>query len=272
MKKIQKNNVIFMLSMALASLVIIASCIGLFIPETYAKETPNWIAQAIGQDIVDLFLITPILIISVIFVYAGNKVARFVWSGTLFYLIYTFVIYCFAVHFNSMFIIYCLILGLSFYLFVYFIISNSKKAVSNWFKNKIPNKIIGIYLIVIACLFYVLWLSELIPAICTNSIPKSVVDTGLLTNPIHVLDLSVCLPALFISGILLLRKHYLGLLLAPAMLVFSILMDVTIGVLVIVMKMKGLETNMGLTIIMSLLAVVSGAFLYMMLSCIKKEA
>lgn len=271
MKKNQKSNIIFLLSMALASLVIIVSCIGLLIPDTYALETPNWIAQATGQDIIDLFLITPVLVISAIFAYTGNKVARLIWSGSLFYLIYTFVIYSFAVHFNNMFILYCLILGLSFYLFIYFIISNSKKTVSNWFKNKIPNKLIGIYLIVIACLFYVLWLSELIPAICTNSIPKSLTDTGLFTNPIHVLDLSVCLPALIITGILLLRKNYLGLLLAPSMLVFCVLMDITIGILVIVMRMKHLETNMDLTIIMSLLAVVSGAFLYMMLRCVKKE-
>jgi len=272
MKKNQKSNLIFMLSMALSSLVIIASCIGLFLPETYAKETPDWIAQAIGQDIIDLFLITPVLVISAIFAYTGNKIARLVWSGSLFYLIYSYVIYCFAVHFNSMFIIYCLILGLSFYLFVYFLISHSKKSVSNWFKNKIPNKITGIYLIVIACLFYILWLSELIPAICINSSPKSLIDTGLLTNPIHVLDLSVCLPALFITGLLLLRKHYLGLLLTFPMLVFSVLMDITIIVLVIVMKIKGLETNLGLTILMGLLAVASGWLLYLMLKCIKKGA
>ena len=272
MKKNQKSNVIFMLSMALASLVIIASCIGLLIPETYAKETPNWIAQAIGQDFLDLFLITPVLVITTIFAYTGNKAARLIWSGSLFYLIYTFVIYCFAVHFNNMFILYCLILGLSFYLFVYFLITNSKKAVSGWFKNKIQYKLIGIYLIVIACLFYILWLSELIPAICTNSVPKSLTDTGLFTNPVHVLDLSVCLPAIFIAGILLLRKHYLGFLLAPAMLSFCVLMDITIGGLVIVMKMKGIESHIGVTVIMCLLAVVSGVFLYLMLRWVKKGA
>jgi hypothetical protein len=272
MKKNQKSIIIFLLSMVLASLVIIASSVGLFIPETYTRESANWVAQAIGQDFIDLFLITPVLIISAIFAYTGNKAARLIWSGSLFYLIYTFVIYAFAVHFNNLFIVYCLILGLSFYLFIYFIISNSKKAVSNWFKNKVPYKLVGIYLIVIACLFYLLWLSELIPAICSNSIPKSLADTGLLTNPVHALDLSVCLPAIFISGILLLKKNYLGLLLAPTMLSFCVLMDITIGTLVIVMRMRHLESNMSLPLIMGFLAIVTGVFLYLMLRCVKKGA
>jgi len=37
--------------------------VGLFIPDTYAKETANWQAQALAQDIFDLFLITPLLLI-----------------------------------------------------------------------------------------------------------------------------------------------------------------------------------------------------------------
>ena len=42
--------------------------------------------------------------------------------------------------------------------------------------------------------------------------PQSVIDSGLLINPVHVLDLAICLPAFVITGIALLKKKNLGLL------------------------------------------------------------
>ena len=44
---------------------------------------------------------------------------------------------------------------------------------------------------------------------------------GLFTNPVHVLDLSILLPALALSGVLLLRRRAAGFLLAPLLLGFA---------------------------------------------------
>jgi hypothetical protein len=52
------------LSLPLALFVIIVSYAGLLIPDAYAKETTNWQAQTLAQDIFDLFLITPLLLIT----------------------------------------------------------------------------------------------------------------------------------------------------------------------------------------------------------------
>jgi hypothetical protein len=269
MDKNNQSRIIFALSFPLAILIIIASYRGLFLPETYSKETLNWTAQATGQDAVDLFLISPFLIITSLLAYKKNKKALLLWSGGIFYLIYTYVIYCFAVHFNDMFLVYCLILGLSFYSFIYFLFSHIKEPIADWFSGKIPVKTIGIYLIVISCFFYILWLSEIVPAIKSNATPANIIEIGTPTNPVHALDLSVCLPGLLITSILLLRKKPLGLLLTPAMMTFCILMDITIGGLVIVMKMKGLDADWSLTIIMGLLALISATMLVMFLKSLR---
>lgn len=259
MKKVEGKTNLF-LSLILALLIIITSGPSLFSSNFYSKETSNWGTQSIGQDGIDLFLIAPLLIITSVFFYR-KRTALLLWSGILFYLIYTYVIYCFTLHFNKFFISYCVILGLSFYLFQYFLLSQIQKPIVKSMTNKRVRKIIGIYFIAIACLFYLLWLTEIIWAIMNNTMPASLVGTGLFTNPVHAIDLSVCLPALFITGFLLLKQNVFGLLLTPAMLVFCILMDITIGVLVVLMKSKGLEGDYSIAVVMFMLALLSAVLL-----------
>ena len=128
-------------------------------------------------------------------------------------------------------------------------------------KNTLLARIIAVYFLIISSGFYFLWLSEIIPSAIKNTIPQSLTDVGLVTNPVHVLDLSVFLPALFITSILLFRKKALGFILAPVLLVFCILMNITIGTLQVMMTQRGVESGYEITIIMLILAVLSGVLL-----------
>lgn len=251
-----KNRIILFLTLPLTAFIVIVSCVGLLSPNFYAAETVNWQAQSIGQDMIDLFLIAPCLLISSIFAFRNNKRATMIWGGIALYLTYTFVLYCFDVHFNTLFILYCLCLGLSFYSFVYFLFMCYKENIG-YYENKPIARLIGSYFIVIALLFYVLWLSEIVPAAIQNKIPKSVSDAGLFTNGVHVLDLAIILPAVFIVGIFLLKRVPLGFMLAPVILTFFVLMDITIGILAVVMNLKGVESDVSLTAIMGVLTLVS---------------
>ena len=260
-----------LLSIPIVLLVILVSAAGLLYANLYEKETLNWSTQAYGQDMIDLFVISPFLILSSWLVYQKKEVGVLLWSGIIFYLIYTFVIYAFGVHFNQLFIVYCLILGLAFYVFIYFLLTFSRHQVKAWFSNKIPRQVIGFYFIVLGALFYMLWLMEILPANISNTTPQIIIDTELLVNPIHALDLSVCLPGIIIVGILLLQKKDLGFLLAPTILVFFILMDLTIGVLTFVMNIRGLTSNMNLILIMTILAIFSAVLLLLYLGGIKRN-
>ncbi len=267
----QEIRMVVRLSILLAMLLVFVSTIGLFFPNVYLKETPNWTAQAVGQDIFDLFLVVPFLLITAVFIRMKRRTGLLLWSGAIFYLIYSFVIYSFAVHFNHLFILYCLILGLSFYSFMYFLVSQIKQPIADWFDNKVPTKGIGIYLIAIACVFYLLWLSEIVPAMIAGATPRNIIEMGLLTNPVHALDLSIVLPGIIIVGALLLRRKPLGLLLAPTVLVFMVLMDITIGGLNIVMRARGLEGSYIISTLMAVLALVSILLLVTYLRSIKRE-
>jgi hypothetical protein len=266
------NKTCLWLSLLLATLIIIANGIGLFIPDhLYAQETPDWYAQAIGQDMADLFIALPFLIITCLSAYRQNKKALLIWGGVLAYLIYTFAIYCFAIHFNQLFLVYCLVLGLSVYLFTWFTLSQYQQQIKDWFDERVPVKLTGIYMIAIGIIFYILWLIQIVPANINNTVPKGLINAGLLTNPVHVLDLSVCLPGIMMTGILLLRRHPAGLLLAPVVLTFFILMDISLGGLMIVMKWKGLGANDIAVAGMFVLAVFSTALLILYLKSMKKN-
>lgn len=263
------NKIILTLSIALATLVAFVSIIGITNPAAYAQETPNWQAQSIGQDYADLLLATPFLLISSILLFAGNKKAIYIWGGTLSFLLYTFTIYCFDIHFSSLFLAYCVILGLSFYLFMYFLYEHIKYHIINGFTSMKDARLVGIYFIAIAVVFYSLWLMQIIPPIKTGKPIAELAEAGLITNPVHVIDLSVCLPAFFIAGILLLRKNELGYALAPAILTFSILMDFNLAGLMLYMSKQAIDANMGLTIVMGSMGLISVYLLTQTLKDIK---
>jgi hypothetical protein len=99
----------------LAALVAVASLGGLLFPSIYARETPNWAAQAIAQDWTDLIAATPLLLASAVYAFRGSRVAKSLLGGAFLYTVYSFVIYAFAVHFNTLFLVYCAALGISFF-------------------------------------------------------------------------------------------------------------------------------------------------------------
>jgi hypothetical protein len=70
-------------------------------------------------------------------------------------------------------------------------------------------------------------------------VPASVAEPHISTNPVHVLDLSLVLPAHVASGVLLLRKRPLAYLAAPIILAFDVLMAASIGGIVAVMFLRG---------------------------------
>jgi hypothetical protein len=252
-----QGKIILLLSLPLATLVAIVSCVGLLTPGFYSAETLNWQAQSLGQDMVDLVLITPCLIITSFLSWRNNKAATMIWGGVVLYLTYTFVLYSFNVHFNRLFVLYCFSLGLSFYSLIYFLSQQYKVNLEQHFEKKSLTRFVGIYFITIAVMFYFLWLAEIVPSIIQNTIPASVTDTGLFTNGVQVIDLAIILPAIFIAGIFLWKQISFGLVLAPVFLTFFVLMDITIAILAVVMKSKGVESDLNITLIMSILALVS---------------
>ncbi len=263
-----RERIIFIIfSFLVFLLVIITSFFGYFHTGFYAKETAIWQVQSVGQDFINLFIVAPVLFISICFAPKFFSYAKFVLAGTLLYLTYTYVIYCFNIHFNQFFVFYCLIFGLSFYAVFYFLLIHIGK--TGFYKEGIhTNRLTGFTFIIISALFYSLWLTEIIPSIANDSSPQNLAQTGLATNPVHVLDLAIVLPAIFITGILILKKKQLGYFLAPVLLVFSSLMNLTIIVLTIFIARRTGKNDLTLVPVMSVLTI---QYLVLLILSLKKS-
>ena len=243
------------LSFPLAALVAVAVWTGLFWPPVYARETPIWAAEGKGGDAVTLVVILPILLVSAMLALRGSVSARLVWMGTLIFLTYNFAIYAGAVHFNALFLVYCGALGFSFYAFLGSLLLLSPSEIAGIYGPRAPIKTMATVLLLIAFVFAAQWLSEIIPALLSGHAPKSVTDAGLLTSPVHVLDLSIVVPGFVITALMLLRRKPVAFILAPALMVFGILMLVAVAGMIGALIRKGLATDYAVAAILVGMAV-----------------
>jgi hypothetical protein len=235
-------------------LVIIASGAGLLVKDIYAEETLPWTVQAYGQDIANL-VAAAALLVAAYFVSKGSARAYLVWIGVLLSLLYPYVIYAFDIYFNSLFLVYAALVGLIFYTLVSSILRLRLDEAS--FTANRRAKVVGGFLLGVAVLFYLLWLSEDIPALLTGSIPPTVLQNGLLTNPVHVLDMALYLPAMMLTAILLWRRKFLGYVLALPMLVFNILTGIGILAMFLVMSSQGMATSLGVELLFAVIVLAS---------------
>jgi len=246
----------------LAALVAAASLGGLLLPSVYARETASWATQGIGQDWFDLVVLVPVLIACGVGLLRGSRIVLLLFGGALVFAVYTFVLYAMAVHFNALFLVYCATLGVAFYALLALVAVVERDDVRAWFDRRAPVGLLGGFLIATAVAFAGLWLAQVIPALVRGGSPPGLAENGLSTNPIHVLDLSIVLPGLAAGGVSLLRHRSRGYVLAPMMMFFAILMSLSIGALMIVMRARGepwdpiVATVMGAVAVASLLILV----------------
>ena len=265
MSTLLNHKMIWGFTLPVSLLTIIISLAGIFLPDTYLQESLNWRVQAIGQDIVDLLVVTPVFLIAAYLARGGSRTASLVWAGALLFFTYTFVIYTFALYFNRFFLLYALTMGLSVYALLYFFYTLPPAFKEQPAQSGLPVRTAGWFMLLLGSMFYLLWLSEIIPAAITGIKPPALIETGLRVNPVQGLDLSLLLPGLILTGILLLRGHPLGLILTPVLLTFSVLMEITICFLMIVLDRLGFAADTGVLVFMSVIGVANFVILYIFL-------
>lgn len=259
--KSKSDNNILYLTIPIVILIVICSSLGIWNQKLYVKETIDWLSQCVGQDISNLFFVSPILLVSAFYASKGNRTAKIIWTGVMITNVYSYVIYCFAVHFNFLFHVYCLILGMSIFSILNFFIKNINEDFRIWFTEKVPTKMVGTFLFIIAFMFTVLWLSDSLPAALTNTVPDVITKDNLLTNPVQVLDFSFYFPLMFISSFMLIKKKILGYIIGPMMLVFAVLTNINIICLMFITMQKTFSNTIPTIIVFSIFTIVCLLFL-----------
>lgn len=182
-----------------------------------------------GTALVMLVVALPVLVASVISTVRGSARGLVVWLGTLGYLLYQAVLFCFATPLNSLFLTYVGYLGLSLWSLVAVLRATDLDGFGARLSSGMPARPVAGVALGLAVLNALAWLAPIVPAVLGPDPSTLVGDTGLLTNPVYVQDLAVWLPLLAAAAVAAWRRRTWGLLVTGAMLVMFVLESVGIA-------------------------------------------
>jgi len=260
------------LTAPVAVLAAVATLGELFFSDVFRRDTVYLVVQALGQDVVTLGIALPALVIGALLAGRGSGRARMVWLGALLYLVYTYAIYAFQVDFNPLFLVYVGLLGCSLYALIGGLATTDMKGTRARFGAGTPTRTVSIFLAVVAAMFYLVWLSETLPAVLSGGTPQGVLDNGTPTSAVHVLDMACVLPAMALTSVWLRQGRALGYVLAGVLLTFLTLLAAAIVGMMVAMWAEGQPVALGMALVFGLVSAASLGTLLWYLGGYGKEA
>ena len=211
---------VFLLSGLSAALAALTSASTLADVEVYANAIePGLLLGTLGFDVMSLAV--SLALIGCLWALEGRR-ERFwlVWLGLQAYLLYAYAIFTFGLIYTRFYFLYIAIVGLSAYALAGFALHFDARMLRQWHLARLPRRVMGAALLIIAAVFALGWITMLAGAIRRASyIPGAIV---------LALDLGFVLPLLALVGTLLYRRRALGDFLAPG--VFAMSAAVTLAV------------------------------------------
>ena len=207
----------YSMSILIILLLIFISVMGIANPGIYG-DNDFLLPQYYAQDMFSLILVVPLLIGSMIWTGRGSAKGYLLWTGWIVYILYFYTFYVFGVYHNALFLAYVALYGLTLYTLIGLLAKVDVNVLKAQFSEKTPVKVIAVFFIFIATLFYFLWINDVITNLAAGTIPQSVTNFETPTNIVHILDMAVLLPAVLMAGIWLWRRNPWGYALAGIIL------------------------------------------------------
>jgi hypothetical protein len=220
-----QSRAAFVLSAALAAVLILQAIGGLFITGLYRDNT--WVVSIYkGTDVVTLALIVPLLIGSLIVARRGSMRARLVLTGAIYFVLYNNLYYLFSA-FNPFFLVYVALSILSTSALIAILLSTDVERVRELDRNT-PRKPVCVTMFVCAATLAVMWVGQTVFCIVKNQLPQLIIDSGSNTNVVAIFDLTLIVPPLIFGAVWLWQGRPWGRVIATALLVQGTLITVTL--------------------------------------------
>jgi hypothetical protein len=215
--------------LALVALLLaaFAAIAGLLVSGLY-RDTADGTRQARATDLVTLLVAVPTLAVGLWRGRSGSVGGRFVAMAALGYLAYSYAIYAFSVVIDPLTPAHIAILGLATWSLVLTVFGMDSATVDRASGFRFPRRVTGGFLIVVAALFAMLWLSEIAGAITSGHLPTAISDLNLPTSPVFSLDLAFAVPLIALAGGWLIRRDRRGRASALAALTFLIILGLSV--------------------------------------------
>lgn len=212
----------FAISFVIAVIMATASVAGLLY-RTTIYPTDELVNAFVTNDVVNLVIGLPILLVSMWLTRRGKLTGLLLWPGALFYTFYNYLVYVFSMPLNVGLLLHLTLVMLSAYALIGLLASIDGKAVKDQLSGRVPERVSGGILTGLAGLFFVRVVVTLITALI-NQTPVTQTELAL-----HFVDFLLT-PAWIIGGVLLWRREAsgyvtgLGLLFQASMLFIGLIM------------------------------------------------
>lgn len=247
------------LTVLLAMLLFAATSYGLFVEGAYPAPEgvrPTLPETLRGQDLVTL-LAAIALLWGGVRARRGSLAGHIVWLAVCLYVPYTYLMYVVAPY-NDALLVYIAALGLGLYLLLDGLFRLDAAAVAPAFVD-VPRRGVAWFLLAVAALFAALWLTEIV-SVWPGGVPDSLFAYD-IPSVVHVLDLGIVLPLLAITGVMLLRGHPMGPVLAAMLLVKTVTLGLALLSMNAFVAASGGATEPAEPVIWTVVVLVSGGWL-----------
>jgi hypothetical protein len=233
----------------------------------YYYDTVSSAAQMQANDLITLVLGLPLLAISTWLTFraqtgsAWHLRGRLLLTGTLAFILYTYMSMAFNTAFNVLFLLYVALFSLSIFAFVLAMMSFDLKTLPAQFSQRLPRRAIASLLFAAGTFLLLAWVGRVYQSLVGNTAPALENTT---TMVIQTMDLGLILPLAYLAAILLLRACPWGYLLASVAVTKMLTMGVAVSTMGINMALQGVPDSMvivGIFIVLTLMNMVLGVLL-----------
>lgn len=196
-----------------------------------------------GVDAVVLLLGLPLLVASAIAYRRRSRRGELVLIGILAFFLYDYASMAFGAAFNALFPVYIALFGASLAAFVIAVANVDLAALARSMSPSMPARGIAVFLFVVAAVLVAVWGSDLFQSML-NGRPSARID-NYTTVVTYVLDLGIVLPAMVVGGVLVLRRHALGYVIAAADLIVTLLLGPALTAMTVSQVLAGVSFTTG---------------------------
>lgn len=211
----------------------------------YYYDTVSMAAQQQGNDVITLTVGLPLLAISTWLAFRGSLRGRLLLTGTLGFLLYTYMSMAMLTSYNALFLVYVALFSLSLFAFILSMMSFDLQDLPRHFSDRLPRRWIAGLMFVVGGFLLLAWLGRIVPPLLQGGTPILENTTTLV---IQAMDLGLIVPLAVLSGVLLLRRSPWGYLLASVALLKGVTLGLGVSAMAINMALRGVPDSLGVMI------------------------
>lgn len=220
----------------------------------YYWDTVSSAAQMQANDLVMLILGLPLLGISFALTLRGSLRGKLLLTGTLGFILYTYVTMCFGAAYNPLFLVYVALFSLSLFAFVLSMMSFDLESLPARFSDRLPRGWIAGLLFFAGGFLLLAWLGRIAPTVFGDQTPALENATSMF---IQAMDLGLIVPLCLLSGVLLLRRRPWGYLLASIGMMKFLTMGVAVSLMGLNMARVGVPVSVVELVVFPTIALVN---------------